>query len=556
MTPISGRVSCLPEAGWRPAELFRHASETHASELDRGSADSVPRRLRVGLRTVGGPHGGGPSSKESVPLSEARGDKRFCQARGERSSARHAPDVVLRAIGLASFALPYDGVDRDMKIETQHPRVPWSWAAWMTFPWLTHQYVELSSGAPLVFMMRRFIEDPALIALLSSLNIGFTFTVGVVTSYMSDRIWTRFGRRRPFLILGWLGVGTSMIFVPLANDIWSLAALIFLYQFCHDVAKPYEPLYNEVIPAQQRGRASTLRSIAQSLNGVFFNAVLLAQFDRSYDLGAWAGGWQIGGEAVIFWTCGAITLLSAVFLLVGVRERVPPGGPTREAFSARRFFRDVFGRREWWLVYLLYVCPIVAAGGAGTFHPLFQTEQLQFTKQQVGWLGGVILTLNLLLFVPLAGFLADRVSRLTLLRVALLGQPLCNFALFAVARASDYTLPLAVAGGFMAVSSAFLNCMYVVWGPLVYDYVPNDRFGTVSAGFSFVHGFASFVLVNAAGVWVKGFTAIAGPAGGSAFDYSSVFVLQLFGGIAAFGLATYFGREVRRGRIAVARTET
>lgn len=440
------------------------------------------------------------------------------------------------------------------KIETHHAKVPWSWVAWMVFPWVTFNYTEMCSAAPLAFTMRKFIDDPALIGLLSSLNITFNFAVGTIVSYMSDRIWTRWGRRRPFLIVGWMGLAGTMVLLPLASSMGSLVGLIVMYQFFQDIAKPYEPLFNEVIPPPQRGRAGMIRNLVQNFTAIFFNAVLIAQFDRIYGLEALGQGVSINGEKVLYWTVAAGVFLTAIFLMFKVKETPPPERIRREPFVFKRFLADLFGRRQWWMVYMLYACPIIASAGAGggstPFMPLFQSEQLHFSKQQIGWSSGAVMLLNVVLFVPLAGFLADRMSRLRLFQIGLIGQGVVYFAFFIYARYfAGYAVPLVTATAFLAVNNAFVYLVYVLWGPLVYDYIPSDKYGAVSAGFSFAGGLAGFLVINATGLWIKGFTALFGNDEAGAVDYSSAFILQLFAGIAALAAACYFERELERGRV-------
>lgn len=433
-----------------------------------------------------------------------------------------------------------------MKIDTHRAHVPWSWVVWMVLPWFNQQFADLCNGAPLVFTMRKFIADPVLIGFLSSLQVGFNFIIGVGTSYASDRIWTRWGRRRPFLILGWVGAGMGLVLLPLAPNIWSVVAVIIFYQFCVDFAKPYEPLYNEVIPPPQRGRASIFRNILLSANGMLFNAVLLAQFDRKYDFGRL----ELNGEKVLYWTGAILFVAAAAFLVFRVHENPPPGGIHRERLSVRGFVRDVFCERQWLMLYLLYSCPGLIVWSVSTYLPLFQTEQLGFSKATVGHVlaGGMVV--NLVFFVPLVGFLADRFSRLRLFQIGLIAPGLVNTALFVYTRYwSHGILSLTELACFAILAAGMQNFFLVVWGPLMYDYIPSSRFGTVSAGFSFASGLASFLFLNLAGFWVKGFTHFFGSFGGSAFDYSSILVFQAITGVVALAYALHFGREVKSGRI-------
>ncbi|HEU5077646.1 MAG TPA: MFS transporter [Opitutaceae bacterium] len=436
------------------------------------------------------------------------------------------------------------------KIETHHPRVPWSWVTWMTLPWISFFYIENISSVPLTFTLRKFIDNPGLIAFVGSLNVAFNFIVGMVTSYMSDRIWTPLGRRRPFLIAGWAGLALALFFVPLAENVWTLVALIVIYQFCADIAKPLEPLFNEVVPPAQRGRAATIRSVGQSLMNIVFLAVLVAQFDRLYHFEFFNRSTTLSGEALLYWIGCAALLAAIAVLFFFVRETPPPATVAKEPFVFRRFFHDVFGQRQWWNVYLLYSVPIVSGAGIGLFDPLLRTEQLGFAKSQYGWAATAGTVLNLILFIPAAGFLTDRVPRLVLLRFSIIARALLGLAFFIYLRfAAHYSIPFVTLIVFDVSASAFSACIALVWGPLVYDYIPSERFGTVSAGLSFVSGIAPFVLTNLAGVWVGGFTSLFGPQGRGTHDYSSIYILQLLAAGAALALIGYLRREERAGRL-------
>jgi len=437
------------------------------------------------------------------------------------------------------------------KIETDRPRVPWSWAAWMTGPWLALFYLDnLSDGGPLTFTIRRFVDSPVLIGLLSSVNVAFNFTVGVAASYMSDRIWTPWGRRRPFLIVGWVGAALMMFLMPFTTSVWTLVAVVLAMQFFTDVAKPLEPLYNEVVPPSQRGRAGTMRNIGQQLMGLFFFGVLMAQFDTVHELTLGGKAWRLSGETVVFWTGGLLTLGMAVFLALGVKENRPTVQEPGTEPGLRTFLRDVFGRRQWWMVYLLYSTPLVAGPTGGSFTVLMQTEQLGFSKAEMGFAVSVGMIVMMVLFAPLAGYLTDHMSRMRLLRIGIVGPTVVELIFFLHVRfVADYSIPLSTWIAYGLVGSALKTCAYLVWGALVFDYIPRNRFGTVSAGLVFVSGLVPFVLTNLSGLWVTGFTRVFGPVGGGNYDYSSLYVMQVGFAAVALWMTYFFEREERRGRV-------
>ena len=437
------------------------------------------------------------------------------------------------------------------RVETHHARVPWSWVAWMTTPWLALFYVDnISNGGPLTATIARFVESPVLLGFLSSLNVAFALLFGVVASYLSDRIWTPWGRRRPFLMVGWAGSAAALMVLPFTSSLASLVLAVVVLQLFASLTKPLEALYNEVIPPDQRGRAAVVRNLGQHALTLLFFGVLFAQFDTIHRFPLFGRSVEIGGHQVLYWTGSLLLLVVVVFLATCLRENRPAAAGTIAPPSTAGFFRDVFGRRQWWLLYLLYSTPILSGPSGGSFGFLMQTEQLGFSKADIGIsvsIGAVVVPA---LFVPLAGYLTDHMSRMTLLRIGILGPAVVEFVLFLHLRyLADYSITLPTLVGYGLAGLALKTCAFLVWGPLIFDYVPTDRMGTVSAGLAFIGNLTPFVITNLAGFWVTGFTALFGATGGSRYDYSSLYVLQVGCAALAFGITVLFVREEQQGRI-------
>ena len=88
-------------------------------------------------------------------------------------------------------------------IETQHKRIPWRWVVLLVIMQQVRILALFASGS-MTFTMRKYIESPLVINSVSSLDVLFNLLVAAPCLYYSDRIWTRFGRRLPF-VLGGLG---------------------------------------------------------------------------------------------------------------------------------------------------------------------------------------------------------------------------------------------------------------------------------------------------------------------------------------------------------------
>jgi hypothetical protein len=282
------------------------------------------------------------------------------------------------------------------------------------------------------------------------------------------------------------------------------------------------------------------------------------------------------GEQVLYWTVSLVLFATAAFLLLFVQEELPPPDPGETTTILRptripglqwhgepaggflkamwKFVTNTFGERQALWVYALYACPVLS-GIAIAPHPnytLMITDQLGISKDAYGsTINTVSMLIMMLVFTPLAGFLADKVTRLLLLRVSIAGVALVQLGVFLHLHFfSHYQSGVGLILGTFIANAFFLSLMYSVWGPIVYDYIPSNKMGTYQAGIFFSSGFLMFLFMNAGGWWVEGWTNLFGPGGGHGnYNHASILVLAaLLGGLALIP-TVYFGRAEKAGRI-------
>ncbi len=435
-------------------------------------------------------------------------------------------------------------------IETQRQRVPWPWLLMMTAPGLASGYIEFCSAGPLTFTIKKFVSDPALITFLISINTLFNFLVGTWAAYCSDHIWTRFGRRRVFIVPGWIGVAACMFFVPLMPGIVPLAILIVVYQFCQDFgASSVNAMSYEVVPPNQRGRFATFVMIVSSLAGLFNNLVLLAQFDRKYHLNVMGYDLHISGEQVLYWYGSMFVLVIVAFLAFCVRERKPAVLPPKFSVSPRTFFREAYGPRDFRILLTLCIGVAVSVVGMGTNNVLLVTDQFGFSKAQLGHLSAINMIANILLLAPLVGFFVDRLPRLRLTMFGIIGMVMTNVTYFLFLRlVLDGRPPsFGIVVAHSIIHASFGVCYSMSHGPNVYDYVTSNRYGTWQAALTLLNGILLFVLPNLYGLWVKGYSAIFCEPG--EFDYTSAYILNGILGTVGITMLFVFRYCVQTGRI-------
>jgi MFS family permease len=125
---------------------------------------------------------------------------------------------------------------------------------------------------------------------------------------LSDRSRSRFGRRRPFLLAGVLLDLAFLAWIALAGNFWSLAAAILFIQFSSNVSHgPLQALIPDLVPEDQRGRASGVKAIFELLPVVLLGLTIAPL------VGAGQFGWAVAAT-------GGGLLLILIITLATVHE--------------------------------------------------------------------------------------------------------------------------------------------------------------------------------------------------------------------------------------------
>lgn len=439
---------------------------------------------------------------------------------------------------------------------TGRGHVPWLWVVLFAFPTFSHTLLESISGAALTFTMKKFVSDPALITLLGSTNIAFNFLVGPWAAWKSDQIWTPLGRRRPFLIFGWAVLFFTLICVPLAPTLPWLVLCIVVYQFCGDLGYvgTWNPLFYEMIPSHQRGRAVVVKRTGSLLARLGFNLLLIGQFDETLKID-WtlnffdAPPLVITGEKLIYWTGAFAVLLVVLQMLFLVRESQPQKMPTPSRFSPVALLRELFGVRQYRLLFLLVFCSMALTSGLGQLFPLLITEQFGFTKKDLGLIWSINHGMEIFVILPLALLLVDRLDRFRVFQAGLILSTVQNIVFWFYVK----NLPPGQGPDFYHVvffnlwNSAVDVMASVALEPLIFDFIPRNKMGTLNSGFVFVRGALSLLVMNGVGLWVKYFSQWMQFEGG--YDYMSGFLFTFVIGILGILATMKFNRHLKAGEL-------
>ncbi len=172
-------------------------------------------------------------------------------------------------------------------------------------------------------------------------GLGLILAVGALVSMVvapfigaySDRISSRWGRRRPFVVLGVamnvLGL-VGLAYIPRAGDLSTLWPYIFAFvwvEFWNNVASaPYSALIPDMVPVEQRGSASGWMGL-MSMLGLFAGGVC---------------GVLVSSIVGIYWIIVVAMILGALGTVAFVKE---PPAPQPQPFNYRNLagVMTVFG---------------------------------------------------------------------------------------------------------------------------------------------------------------------------------------------------------------------
>jgi Na+/melibiose symporter-like transporter len=391
--------------------------------------------------------------------------------------------------------------------------IPRRWIAFAILPWASFALNSAVIGAAFVFSIKKFVENPAGVTFVLSLPGILAIVVAPLASFLSDRVWTRFGRRKPFVVSASACMVAGLVAMPLMPNFWALVAAFILYHVGDGLSSPRDPLKQEIVPPHERGRATGAMTWCQNFATVVFYSVMLGRFDEV----TFFAGVPLHGESVIYWS--AALLLGTMLLLValGIRETDQKSPLRGERLSIRNFVGGLLDR-ELWPVYLIVFSfgLLNFFSGFGPFlSTLLYTDQWLYTKQEMGTnvaIGGVV---NIFIIGLLTMF-ADRLPRMKAFRTFICLSLACNVVYFCYV---NFVLPdrrpslveIILFGEVLSILSILIGLVYV---PLTYDYVRRNKMGTFAAGAQIATRGTQLFTLNGVGLFVWAYAVLFQPPAG------------------------------------------
>lgn len=288
--------------------------------------------------------------------------------------------------------------------------LPWAHLIRLSAYWLGLTAIDAAVG---LFVQNRvnfggFVEDLEVGRALAAISIGgaiISILVQPTVGSISDYTVSRWGRRKPYIVIGSLLDVVFLVAIANSQTVLALAAFVTLLSFSTNVARgPFQGYVPDLVPAAQVGAASAMVGLMQILGNVIgFALVPLAVVLHNPPI-----------ALVAVAAVELVTMLSVVY-------RVTPGMPAqpREGRSWVTIARETWGTdilRERSYVWLVASRLFFLMGGGILVNLvvtyLKQTHGLnQDAAAEVQFvLLGIVAATNILIVIP-AARLSDRIGR-------------------------------------------------------------------------------------------------------------------------------------------------
>jgi maltose/moltooligosaccharide transporter len=163
---------------------------------------------------------------------------------------------------------------------------------------------------------------------------------------MSDRTWNRFGRRRPFFLVGAILASIALFFMPNSSAIWMAAGLLWILDASINITmEPFRAFVADKLPEEQRTLGFVMQSFFIGIGQTIANAlpIILTAVGVT---GVLASGIPVTTEYAF--KIGAVVFLLAVIWTVMTTKEYPPDDMAefermkRESSGVLGGFREIF----------------------------------------------------------------------------------------------------------------------------------------------------------------------------------------------------------------------
>jgi len=331
-----------------------------------------------------------------------------------------------------------------------------------------------------------------LVGILTSLMSLNQIWVTPYAAWKSDRIWTRFGRRRPVVLAMGPILVLFILVIPFCTSLWMLFTVVFILTLAQSSQLALiTPSIGDAIPDKQRPLATAMwQFIANGLAIFIMSRYMLGLMDPgSHQIGPKFLNVSVQGAG--YWpyviAAGLFLITSAVYLKV-MRERYVPPRPA-DKFRLFSYGKQIVQLREHTLAYVVLLFqPLFVLVGSWYFKEV-ATKDLNMTMGDFGkafsW--GAIATM--VTCIPL-GYLFNRFKHRKAMTIAA-----CLMALVPTTYGLYFMHSAAGMGFFFAAQQIAFAVFRLNFIPYVMEYTTPKSVGTILGFTNSVNGIVRFFAV-------------------------------------------------------------
>ena len=165
-----------------------------------------------------------------------------------------------------------------------------------------------------------------------------------IIGHLSDRTWhPRWGRRRPYFLLGAVLSSLALFFVPYSSALWMAAGFLWVLDASINISmEPFRALVADKLPEEQRSYGFVLQTLIIGIGT--WVASNLPWFVTQLGVANEAGAGEIPASVYVSFAIGAFVFLMSILVTVFTTDEDPPSDMEaflREKESSRGFLAGV-----------------------------------------------------------------------------------------------------------------------------------------------------------------------------------------------------------------------
>jgi maltose/moltooligosaccharide transporter len=291
---------------------------------------------------------------------------------------------------------------------------------------------------------------------------------------LSDRTWTRFGRRMPFLLISVPVAALFFALVPYVD--FSLAVLIPVIIVMNIAMAAYRApaiaLMPDLTPSVHRSKANGVVNLMGGTGALLFYFVFT----------------RVMGVEAAFVTAAVIMIIVLAILLAAIREprdqfeetERRPGGIVSSLFMILRE-KESTTRFLFFAIFMWFI----GWNGVETFFTLYGMDKWGIDEPQAAFYLGFFSLAFLLMAIP-SGFIATALGRKRTILAGLVGMCLMLGSFY-------FATPIVLAIGLLVSGGVFWALININSYPMVSDMSPTGKLGTYTGLYYFFSMLAAII---------------------------------------------------------------